>query len=226
LKIVEVQDLTKFYRMGEVKVEALRGVSFTIERGEYVAVMGPSGSGKSTLLNLLGCLDTPSGGRYVLGGRDVAHLSDDAKADVRRDQIGFIFQSFGLIPRLTVLENIELPLFYAGMSASRIRQRALELAEQVGLAGRTSHRPTELSGGEQQRVAIARALANRPLMILADEPTGNLDSVTEREIMGLLAEIWSQGATLVVVTHDEDVGARARRVLRLADGMLLSDALN
>ncbi|MDP6439441.1 MAG: ABC transporter ATP-binding protein [Candidatus Brocadiia bacterium] len=223
MNIVELQDVRKTYAMGPVQVEALRGVSFAIEEGEYVAIMGPSGSGKSTLLNLLGCLDTATDGSYLLAGRDVSFLSDDALADMRRDSIGFVFQSFNLIPRLTVLENIGLPLFYAGMSGGESRHRAEGLAELVGLGHRIRHRPSELSGGELQRVAIARALANRPVMILADEPTGNLDSRTGQDILALLDEIWKKGATLIVVTHDADIGDRAQRTIRLADGELRED---
>ncbi len=221
--IVELQDVRKTYVMGPVRVEALREVSFAIEEGEYVAIMGPSGSGKSTLLNLLGCLDTATDGSYLLAGRNVSSLSDDALADMRRDSIGFVFQSFNLIPRLTVLENIGLPLFYAGISGAESRHRAKGLSELVGLGQRIAHRPSELSGGELQRVAIARALANQPVMILADEPTGNLDSRTGGDILALLDEIWQKGATLIVVTHDADIGDRAQRTIRLADGALRED---
>ena len=223
MQVVDIRDLGKAYLMGTVEVTALRGVTFAIEEGEYVAITGPSGSGKSTLLNLLGCLDTPTTGSYLLSGNDVSRQSDDALSDIRRDHIGFIFQSFNLIPRLTVLENIELPLFYAGLGGGECRRRAQGLAERVGLGHRTRHRPVELSGGERQRVAIARALVNEPDMVLADEPTGNLDTHTGKEIMGLLDEVWQQGATLVVVTHDPDVAARAARTVHLIDGELVGD---
>ena len=223
MSIVDAQSLQKSYQMGPVIVEALRQVTFRVDEGEYVAVTGASGSGKSTLLNLLGCLDTPTSGRYRLAGHDVSDLSDDDLSDMRRDRIGFIFQSFNLIPRLTVLENISLPLFYAGLSGAEARDRAEQLATKVGLGRRISHRPTELSGGEKQRVAIARALSNQPVMILADEPTGNLDSHTGRDIMDLLHEIWQQGATLIMVTHDLDVAGHAPRMIRLADGELVED---
>ena len=223
MSIIAVHEMSKAYQMGPVTVEALRGVTFSIDEGEYVAVTGASGSGKSTLLNLLGCLDTPTSGRYSLAGRDVSGLSDNALSDMRRDRIGFIFQSFNLIPRLTVLENISLPLFYAGLSGAKAKRRAQELAEKVGLGRRILHRPTELSGGEKQRVAIARALANQPVMILADEPTGNLDSHTGQDIVALLHDIWQQGATLIVVTHDASIASCAARALRLADGELVED---
>jgi putative ABC transport system ATP-binding protein len=224
MTIVDIQDLTKSYLMGEVLVHALQSVSFQVESGEYVAITGRSGSGKSTLLNLLGCLDQPTSGHYVLAGQDVSHLTDDELSDIRRHRIGFMFQSFNLIPRLTVLENIELPLVYAGITTQEREARALELAEAVGLAGRVDHRPTELSGGELQRVAIARALANKPVMILADEPTGNLDTRTGTAILALLASLWQQGTTIILVTHDIQIARNAPRVLQLQDGMLINYA--
>jgi len=223
MTLVDIRELGKHYLMGEVTVRALRSVTFRIEQGEYVAITGPSGSGKSTLLNLLGCLDTPSQGHYLLEGRDVSRLNDNALSDTRRDRIGFIFQSYNLIPRLSVLENIELPLFYAGRRMSQCRKRAEDLAERVGLGHRLRHRPSELSGGEQQRVAIARALANDPAIVLADEPTGNLDTATGREILSLLQDVWKQGATMIMVTHDEAIARNARRIIHLTDGRVVSD---
>ncbi len=213
-----VENIYKVYRMGDQEVPALRGVSAEFAAGDFWAIMGPSGSGKSTMLNLLGCLDRPTRGRYLLGGRDVAGLDDDALSDIRLMHIGFIFQSFNLIPQLTVAENIELPLFYLGWSPAAGAERARELAAKVGLAERLGHRPTELSGGQQQRVAIARALANDPTILLADEPTGNLDTATGAEIMALLAELNEQGKTIIMVTHDVDIARRARKRLLLRDG--------
>ncbi len=224
MTLARLEDVRKRYKMGpELVVDALRGVDLTIDEGEYVAIMGPSGSGKSTLLNLMGCLDRPSQGRYILGGQDVSALSDQELSDVRGRRIGFVFQSFNLIPQLSALENIEVPLFYQGVPRRERRGRAEALAERVGLAGRAGHRPNELSGGEQQRVACARALANDPLIILADEPTGNLDSKTGREILALFDELGERGRTLIVVTHDEAVGRHARRLVRMADGRVGSD---
>jgi len=223
MTLVDVHDLGKHYLMGEVTVRALRSVTFRIEQGEYVAITGPSGSGKSTLLNLLGCLDTPSQGHYLLEGRDVSRLDDNALSDTRRERIGFIFQSYNLIPRLSVLENIELPLFYAGRRMSQCRERAKRLAERMGLGHRLGHRPSELSGGEQQRVAIARALANDPAIVLADEPTGNLDTATGAEILSVLHDVWKQGATMIMVTHDEAIARNARRIIHLTDGRVVSD---
>jgi putative ABC transport system ATP-binding protein len=221
--IVQLQDVHKHYHMGRVVVEALRGISLTIQPGEYVGVMGPSGCGKSTLLNLLGCLDRPTAGRYWLGGQDVSALDDDALAAIRGTRLGFVFQSYNLIPQLTVVENIEVPLFYQGWPETLSRERARQMAERVGLADRLHHRPFELSGGQQQRVAIARALVNDPLLILADEPTGNLDSVSGREILQIFDELHAQGKTLILVTHDAGVADRAQRILRLRDGFLESD---
>ena len=223
MTIVDIQNLTRSYVMGEVLVHALRSVSFEIESGEYLAITGRSGSGKSTLLNLLGCLDQPSSGRYVLAGQDVSRLTDNELSEIRRHRIGFMFQSFNLIPRLTVLENIELPLVYAGISTEEREERVLGLAQAVGLGERVDHRPTELSGGEMQRVAIARALANRPVMILADEPTGNLDTKTGADILALLVKLWQEGTTIILVTHDIQIARNAPRVLQLQDGTLISD---
>ena len=218
--LVLFDNVWKIYRIGTVEVRALAGVSFSVSAGEYVAVIGPSGSGKTTLLNLLGCLDRPTQGRYVLGGRDVASLSDDELSEVRSKELGFIFQSYNLIPQLSVIENIGLPLFYQGVPDSVINARAVALAERVGLGKRLHHRPTELSGGQQQRVAIARALINEPHFILADEPTGNLDSATGREIMEILADLNREGTTIIIVTHDARVAACTRRVLRMLDGRI------
>ncbi len=223
MTIVDAQNLTKSYMMGEVLVGALRSVSFQIESGEYVAITGRSGSGKSTLLNLLGCLDQPTSGRYILAGQDVSRLTDDELSEIRRHRIGFMFQSFNQIPRLTVLENIELPLVYAGISTTERDQRAWTLAQAVGLGERAKHRPAELSGGELQRVSIARALANRPVMILADEPTGNLDTKTGAEILALLSRLWKEGTTIIMVTHDPQIAGNAPRVIQLQDGAIMSD---
>jgi putative ABC transport system ATP-binding protein len=209
--------------MGEVRVEALRGVSFTVGPADYISIMGPSGCGKSTLLNLLGCLDRPSSGRYLLGGEDVSGMEDDALSSVRGSRLGFVFQSYNLIQQLTVLENIEIPLYYQGRSEEESRTRARELACRVGLESRLDHKPFELSGGQQQRVAIARALVNDPLLILADEPTGNLDSVSGTEILRLFDELNQQGKTLIMVTHDTTISGRAKRTIRLRDGSIESD---
>ena len=224
--IAEVRDLTKIYRMGHVEVRALNGVSLAIDRGDYVAVMGPSGSGKSTLLNLLGCLDTPTLGSYHLGGRNVATLTDAQLSDIRCRHLGFIFQSYNLIQQLTVVENIEVPLYYQGWGERRSYERAAELANVIGLGDRLHHRPSELSGGQQQRVAIARAMANDPLVVLADEPTGNLDSRTGQEILELLDDLNGRGKTIVMVTHDPAIGDHARRIVRFADGRVVSDERN
>ncbi len=215
--------VTKEYVLDGETVRALRGVSLEVPASDYVAVMGASGSGKSTLLNLLGCLDRPTSGRIVLGEDDVSKLNDDELSNIRASRIGFIFQSYNLIPQLTVLENIEVPLYYQGRLAGRDRRRCQELAGMVGLADRLKHRPTQLSGGQQQRVAIARSLVNDPYFILADEPTGNLDSVTTQEILELLDRLNEAGKTIIMVTHENDVGARAKRVIRLRDGNVLSD---
>lgn len=219
---VSVQNVTKDYYMGSEVVHALRGVSFDVPEGDYVAIMGASGSGKSTLLNLLGCLDHPTSGKILLDGENVADASDDRLAELRASRIGFVFQSFNLIPQLTVLENIEVPLYYQRRLSAKERARCKELAEMVGLAERLHHRPTQLSGGQQQRVAIARALVNDPIFILADEPTGNLDSATTEEIMNLFDQLNRQGKTIILVTHEYDVGRRARRIIRLKDGRIES----
>jgi putative ABC transport system ATP-binding protein len=223
--MIQVRDLRKTYRMGEIDVPALRGVSFRIQRGEFVAIMGPSGSGKSTLMNLLGCLDTPSGGRYFLDGLPIDQLDRDLLAAVRNRKIGFVFQQFNLLPRQTAIENVALPLVYlGGVSADERRARAQAVLEQVGLGDRMQHRPKELSGGQQQRVAIARALVTKPALLLADEPTGNLDSRSSAEIMALFDQLNQQGNTIVVVTHEAEVAAHAARVLTVHDGLLDSDA--
>ncbi len=218
--VIEAHDIRKVYKMGEVEVEALRGVSFTIERGEVVAIMGPSGSGKSTLMNTLGCLDRPSGGEYLLDGEPVASLTDDQLADIRNRKVGFVFQSFNLLSRQTAITNVELPLRYSGLTSGR-KERAIEALKDVGLGDRMTHRPYELSGGQQQRVAIARAIVNNPAIIMADEPTGNLDSKVGREIMDLLLNLnRANGTTLIIVTHDASVAERTQRVIRLRDGLL------
>jgi putative ABC transport system ATP-binding protein len=222
--MIEVRDLRKTYQMGDIAVEALRGVSFSIRRGEFVAIMGPSGSGKSTLMNLLGCLDTPSGGQYILDGLAVERLEKDLLATVRNRKIGFVFQQFNLLPRQTALENVALPLVYkGGIPAEERLERAKGVLEQVGLGERLDHRPRQLSGGQQQRVAIARALITRPALLLADEPTGNLDSRSSNEIMALFEELNRQGITVVLVTHEPDIAHHARRVLTVHDGLLAQD---
>jgi len=223
MPIAELRNLVKTYEMGPVQVHALRGISLTFERGDYAAIMGPSGSGKSTLLNILGCLDTPTAGAYYLGGEDVAGMDDAALSDVRSRSLGFIFQSYNLIQQLSVLENIEVPLFYQGWPAHESRQRAAALAHLVGLGDRLHHRPSELSGGQQQRVAIARAMVNDPLVVLADEPTGNLDSATGREILAMLDQLNERGKTILMVSHDQSVAERARRIVQLVDGQVVDD---
>ena len=215
-----IEDIHRVYIMGTEEVRALDGVSATFEPGSFWAVMGPSGSGKSTMLNLLGCLDRPTSGRYILAGEDVSSMEDDALSDIRLNYIGFIFQSFNLIPQLTVAENIQLPLYYQGWDLEDAEERAEELAARVGLADRLDHRPTELSGGQQQRVAVARSLANDPAVILADEPTGNLDSSTGQEIMDLLAELNQQGKTIIMVTHEPDIARIARQRMYMRDGVV------
>jgi len=215
--------VSKVYGAGDVEVHALRSVSLTIERGEYVAVMGASGSGKSTLMNIVGCLDVPTSGRYRLAGIDVSTMSDDDLADVRNRRIGFVFQSFNLIPRTTALANVELPLVYGGMKRHARRERARGALERVGLVDRVGHLPNQLSGGQQQRVAIARAIVTNPAMILADEPTGALDSTSTADVLGLFEELNREGRTIVVITHEADVAARAQRVVRLFDGAVVSD---
>jgi putative ABC transport system ATP-binding protein len=221
--IVRLEQVEKTYRMGPVTVNALRGISLRIDPGDYISIMGPSGCGKSTLLNVLGCLDRPSAGHYFLGGDDVSQLSDSDLSSMRGARLGFIFQSYNLIQQLTVVENIEVPLFYQGCGEEEMRERAVELAKLVGLEERLNHKPFELSGGQQQRVAIARSLANDPLVILADEPTGNLDSSSGAEILKVFDDLHRRGKTLILVTHDASVGARATRAVRLRDGVVDSD---
>jgi putative ABC transport system ATP-binding protein len=218
-----IVDVTKDYVLGAETVRALRGVSLDVPEGDYVSIMGPSGSGKSTLLNLLGCLDRPTSGQLVLGDDDVSQLDDDQLSEIRASRIGFVFQSYNLIQQLTVLENIQVPLYYQGRITQSQHQRCLDLAEMVGLEDRLKHRPTQLSGGQQQRVAIARSLANDPTFVLADEPTGNLDSVTTNEILDLLGVLNEQGKTIIMVTHEPDVAARTRRIVRFMDGKIQSD---
>jgi putative ABC transport system ATP-binding protein len=221
--VIDIAGVTKLYKMGEEIIHALRGVSVEIRRNEYLAIMGPSGSGKSTLMNMLGCLDTPTSGRYEFTGKNVAHMEDDELADIRNREIGFVFQTFNLLPRSTALANVELPLIYAGLPPSVRRERATHALHSVGLGERMMHKPNELSGGQRQRVAIARALVNSPSIILADEPTGNLDSKTGVEIMALFEQLYEQGNTIIVVTHEEDIARHARRIVRLRDGLIESD---
>ena len=220
---IELQEVTKVYRMGSIEVHALKGVSIRVEPGEFVAIMGASGSGKSTLMNIIGCLDLPTSGRYLLDGVDVRRLSENQLAAIRNRKIGFVFQSFNLIPRSTALHNVEMPLIYAGMGGNR-RERALAALDMVGLSDRARHQPSELSGGQQQRVAIARALVTEPSILLADEPTGNLDSESSVEIMRLLVELNDEGRTIVLITHEADIASFARRVVRLRDGLVVEDA--
>jgi putative ABC transport system ATP-binding protein len=223
--VIRLHDLVRHYVMGTETVQALRGVSLEIRRNEYVAIMGPSGSGKSTMMNVLGCLDTPTSGEYWLNGQEVSRLSDDELARVRNKEIGFVFQTFNLLPRATALHNVELPLVYAGLGGRERRERAERALGQVGLANRMHHRPNELSGGQRQRVAIARALVNSPSILLADEPTGNLDSSTSEEIMGVFGELHAQGQTVIMVTHEQDIAAHAERVVVLRDGRVASDTV-
>jgi putative ABC transport system ATP-binding protein len=225
-KLIEIQNIVKNYQIGSVIVRALRSVSVDIHRNEYVAIMGPSGSGKSTLMNLLGCLDTPTSGSYILNGTDVSKMEDDYLAEVRNKEIGFVFQTFNLLPRYTALENVTLPLIYAGVQKVEREELAIETLNHVGLGDRMHHKPNELSGGQRQRVAIARALVNKPSIILADEPTGNLDSKTSIDIMGLLDDIHSKGNTVIVVTHEEDIARHAARIIRLFDGEISQDYRN
>ncbi len=224
--VINIEDIVKTYTVGTELVRALRSVSLNIEKNEYVAFMGPSGSGKSTLMNILGCLDTPTSGKYTLNGTDVSHLEDNSLAEIRNKEIGFVFQTFNLLPRYTSLENVMLPLIYAGISKEERIIKATEALESVGLADRMDHRPNELSGGQRQRVAVARALVNKPSIILADEPTGNLDSKTSVDIMRLFEDIHSQGNTIILVTHEEDIAQHARRIIRLRDGQIELDKVN
>ena len=226
MPLIQTDNLVKTYQMGNEQVHALRGVSITIEKGEYVAFMGPSGSGKSTLMNIVGALDTPTSGTYVLNGKAVARMSDNELAEIRNREIGFVFQTFNLLPRSTSLDNVALPLLYAGIGRRDRDKRAMAALESVGLGNRASHKPNELSGGQRQRVAIARALVNTPSIILADEPTGNLDSKTSYEIMGLFDELHQKGNTIIMVTHEEDIAAYAHRIIRLKDGIIDSDRKN
>lgn len=226
MPLIQIHDLTRRYVMGTETVHALRGVSLSIERGEYIAIMGPSGSGKSTLMNLLGCLDSPSGGYYELNGVNVAHMDDNELAEIRNREIGFVFQSFNLLPRSDSLHNVELPLIYAGIPADARREQAVEALTNVGLADRMLHKPNELSGGQRQRVAVARALVNNPSIVLADEPTGNLDSRTGEEILGLFETLSRRGNTMIVVTHEEEVAQHARRIIRIRDGLIAADEVN
>lgn len=225
-EIIKISDISKVYKIGTETIYALQKIDLSIYKNEYVALMGPSGSGKSTLMNILGCLDTPTSGEYVLNNNSVAKMTDNELAEVRNKEIGFVFQTFNLLPRNTTLENVALPLVYAGVPKAEREARAKEVLEQVGLANRMQHRPNELSGGQRQRVAIARALVNKPAIILADEPTGNLDSKTSVEIMGLFEEIHKNGNTIILVTHEEDIALHAHRIVRLKDGLVESDRQN
>jgi putative ABC transport system ATP-binding protein len=223
--VIDIKEVTKLYRMGAETVHALRGVALQVHSNEYLAIMGPSGSGKSTLMNMLGCLDTPTSGHYQFNGRDVSSMSDDELAAIRNREIGFVFQTFNLLPRSTSLHNVELPLIYAGLPPHERRERARQAMQNVGLGDRMLHKPNELSGGQRQRVAVARALVNHPSIILADEPTGNLDSKTGEEIMQLFDQLYEQGNTIIVVTHEEDIARHARRTIRLHDGLIASDRM-
>ncbi|MCA0131994.1 ABC transporter ATP-binding protein [Winogradskyella alexanderae] len=224
--VIEIRNIIRDFKLGQETVHVLKGIDLDIKRGEYVAIMGPSGSGKSTLMNLLGCLDTPTSGTYILNGKDVSQMTDDELAEIRNTEIGFVFQTFNLLPRTTALENVALPMIYAGASKKLRSERASEVLTDVGLADRMDHKPNQLSGGQRQRVAVGRALVNKPSIILADEPTGNLDSKTSLEIMELFNEIHAKGNTVIMVTHEEDIAANAKRVIRLIDGMVASDKYN
>jgi putative ABC transport system ATP-binding protein len=221
--IIRMEEIRKVYDTGKVRVEALKGIDLVVTRGEFVAVVGPSGSGKSTLMNLIGCLDTPTDGRYFLAGERVAGLSRDQLADVRNRRVGFVFQSFNLLPQISALENVEMPLLFGGVPSKKRRERAAEMFSKVGLADRMDHKPTELSGGEMQRVAIARAMAMNPDILLADEPTGNLDTTSGGDIMSVFSDLWKQGSTLIVITHDTHLARRASRVVEIRDGRILKD---
>lgn len=223
--VIQIKDLTKIYKMGSTEVRALAGVSFDVKANEYIAIMGPSGSGKSTLMNMIGCLDSPTSGEYILNGNRVSRMDDAELAGVRNREIGFVFQTFNLLARTTCLANVELPLIYAGVSSAQRKERAAEVLHKVGLGDRMDHKPNELSGGQRQRVAIARALVNNPSILLADEPTGNLDSKTGEEIMMLFEDLHSLGNTIILVTHENDVAEHARRIVRLRDGLVESDAV-
>ena len=222
-QVIRIEDMHKTYILGTQRVNALDGISLSINRNDYIAIMGPSGSGKSTIMNILGCLDPPTSGRYILGGTDVSQMDDSSLADVRNRQIGFVFQSFNLLPRYTALENVALPLIYCGTPLKERTELAAKALDTVGLADRMDHRPNELSGGQRQRVAIARAIINNPTIILADEPTGNLDTKTSVEIMNIFEKIYSQGNTIILVTHEDDISKFARRIVRLRDGKIESD---
>ena len=224
--VIEIRNIIRDFKLGQEIVHVLKGIDLDIKRGEYVAIMGPSGSGKSTLMNLLGCLDTPTAGSYNLNGNDVSQMTDDELAEIRNTEIGFIFQTFNLLPRTTALENVALPMIYAGASRKQRKERATKVLSDVGLADRMDHKPNQLSGGQRQRVAVGRALVNKPSIILADEPTGNLDSKTGMEIMGLFDEIHKAGNTVIMVTHEEEVAAHAKRIIRLRDGVIESDTFN
>lgn len=225
-EVIRLDSITRYFKVGTEIVKALRGVSLSIKRNEYVALMGPSGSGKSTLMNLLGCLDTPSSGSYWLNNKDVSKLQDNELAEIRNKEIGFVFQTFNLLPRLNALDNVALPMIYAGFTKEQRVERAMQVLEQVNLSDRVKHKPNELSGGQRQRVAIARAMVNNPSIILADEPTGNLDSVTSVDIMGLIEQIHKAGNTIILVTHEEDIARHAHRIVRLYDGLIASDEQN
>jgi putative ABC transport system ATP-binding protein len=224
--LINISNIKRDFALGNETINVLKGIDLQINKGEYVALMGPSGSGKSTLMNLLGCLDTPTSGTYILNGKDVSKMNDDELAEIRNKEIGFVFQTFNLLPRTTALDNVALPMVYAGYSKSERNERATEVLTQVNLADRMDHQPNQLSGGQRQRVAVARALVNKPSIILADEPTGNLDSKTSVEIMGLFGDIHANGNTVILVTHEEDIAAYAHRVIRLRDGIIESDTIN